>query len=358
MMPGSTTLGLNSAFTLPGDAGDNPDSPAFGRQPLPAWTEPNRTRPVHEPYQGWVSPFGLLADGPLTIYRQAVWEICYRYYWSESAGCGHLTLAPQCWFNEDFTKLYVPQRLVRDYAHRPYRWQEVAVQAAYETASDGDVTASEIADLADIGKSIPDGQGGYTKIEPTPAQRFRIAEIHGNWTEDAAAFLAFGPGASRPFRWNPGLHADQNMAPAPGGVAGYAIDPDVYSRGTMHEPYPPRPPDYPNTRPHTNSSGQGFMAWRKCRDGALTADDWEEIANAIANGGNEEQNALVRARPLQACDIIVEKEVTLTRTFWRGKTDRKANKTIGKEGRKRYYITCTWISGARPAAFEGTPYSF
>lgn len=358
MMPGTTTLGLASAYRLPASAAGDPAGPAFARQPLPAWNLPGRARPAHEPLPGWVSPFGHLAEGPLTIHRQATWEICYRYYWSETAGCGHLTLAPQCWFDEGFNTLHVPQRLVRDYAHRPYRWQEAAVQAAYETASGGDVTAAEIASLADIGKSVPDGQGGWTQIQPTPAQADRIAEIHAEWTEAAAALLAFGPDPVRPFRWSPGLHADPDMAPAPAGADGYAVDPDCYSRGTMHEPYPPRPADYPATRNHTRSSGQGFMAWRKCRDGALVADDWIEIAGAIANGGTEDENALLRRRGLQACDIIVEKTVTLTRTFWRGATDRKTGQTIGKEAKKEYSITCAWISGARPALPEGTPYSF
>jgi hypothetical protein len=344
-MPGATTLGLNSAFTLPGGG------PAFARQPLPPWTDADRSRPVHEPYQGWVSPFGHLAEGPLTIQRHVEDILCHRYYTCYGSGCDHLTLAAKCWFDDDFNHLYVPSNQVRDYVFRPYRWQEEAVQEAYATVSAGDPnapTASEIADLADIGK---DGEPS-----PTQAQSDRVAYIHAKWTEKAAAYLAFGSCDSRPFRWTPSLHADEDMAESPDG--GYDFtDPEAYNIGKQYEPYENYPDPTPPQAKSTPKSGQGFIAWRKCRNGSLVTDDWEIIANAIANGGTEDENALLLRRSRQACDIIVRKHVTLTRKYWRGAYDEKAHKTIGKEAMKTYDITCAWISGARPESLSGTPYA-
>lgn len=346
MMPGSTTLGLNSAFTLPGVG------PAFARQPLPPWTDEGRNRPPHEPYQGWVSPFGHLAEGPLTIRRYVEDILCHRYYTCYGSGCSHLTLAAQCWFDDDFNYLHVPGRQVRDYTFRPYRWQEVDVQDAYAAVAAGDSnppSASEIARLAWIGA---DG----APRDPTPTESDRVAEIHAKWTRKAAAYLAFGSCDSRPYRWSPSLHADEDMAvPLHGGYD--FTDPEVRNIGKQYEPYENYPAPTPPAQKHTPKSGQGFIAWRKCRDGALDTDDWIIVANAIANGGTEDENALLRRRSRQACDIIVRKHVTLTRKYWRGAYDKKAEKTIGKEAMKTYDITCTWISGARPAAFEGTPYA-
>lgn len=340
MMSGCTTLGLNSAFTLPGVG------PAFARQPLPPWIDEGRSRPPHEPYQGWVSPFGHLADGPLTIHRYVEDILCHRYYTCYGSGCSHLTLAAQCWFDDDFTTLYVPDRQVRDYVFRPYRWQEEDVQEAYATVAAGESrapSASEIDTLADIGKE--------GEPSPTQDQSERVAEIHARWTKKVAAYLAFGSCDSRPFRWSPSLHADEDMAEPLGG--GYDFtDPEVYNVGKQCEPYE----QYPGQK-HTPKSGQGFIAWRKCRNGALVADDWSLVADAIANGGTEDENVLLRRRSRQACDIIVRKHVTLTREYWRGAEDKKTGQTIGKEAMKTYDITCTWISGARPESLTGTPYA-
>lgn len=365
MMPGSTTLGLNSAFTLPGVG------PAFARQPLPPWTDEGRIRPVHEPYQGWVSPFGHLADGPLVIRRDVDDKLCHKYYWSKHAHCYHLTIAAQCWFNEDFGTLYVPPNQVRDYAFRPYRWSEEVVQQAYATVSAGAPrapSATEIHDLAGIGRD-PIPPETAEDVVPTDRQRERVEEIHQNWTHEAATLLAFGPSETRPYRWAPSLHADGDMAEkllyqvntelgSMMDLGGYNfMDPEEYNVGVQYADYNGYPAPPPGQKKHTPKCGQGFIAWRKCRNGALVADDWILIADAIANRGTEAENALIRRRPLQACDIIVRKKVTLTRADYRGWDDNRTGQSIGKEGRKEYEITCAWISGAPPESLSGTAYA-
>ena len=308
MMPGCITLGLASAFRFPGGG------EAFTRQPLPAWAQPDRPRPPQEPLPVWISPFGHLADGPLSITRSADLVFCHRYYASWyggkqpdgqgnnrpvenpdpagllGAGCLHLTLAAQCWFDADFTHLHV-QGPVFDYALRPYRWQEPEVQAAYETVSDGAVTASEIDTLADVGKSDTDPADGDT-ID-------HVRDIHGAWTEAAADYLAFGTGTTRPFSWNARSGADDTMAlPA---RAGYACPSShVYNIGTQYEPYEK------GAAFRKKCSGQGFIAWRRCEDntpgvdGIPDGDDWLNISRAIL-GTTVEEQAPVRRRPLAKC---------------------------------------------------------
>lgn len=278
-------------------------------------------------------------------------SLCHRYYTCYGSGCSRLTLAAQCWFDDGFTHLHVPSAQVRNYAFRPYRWSEPAVQAAYATVSAGAPrapSAAEIHDLAWIGAD-------NAERDPTPIETARVEEIHANWTAEAAALLAFGTGDTRPYRWSPGLHADEDMAENLDG--GYDFtNPEVRNIGTQYEPYENYPAPPPPGQKHTPKSGQGFIAWRKCRNGALDADEWGLVADAIANRGTDAENALVHARPRQACDIIVCKTVTLTRKYWRGAVDKRTGQTIGKEAMKEYDITCTWISGARPATLTGTPY--
>ncbi len=265
---------------------------------------------------------------------------------------------------------------IHDFAIRPCRWQEREVQEAYEAASAGAgedaVTAAEIAAMADIGMVEFDDHGNEIARGPTEAGHEEdLARAHA-WDRAAASFLAFGLRDKRPFTWR-SQWADGKMAVR----ADYGYDrpdPNVYGT-TCHFSY--------ESGKH-GLSGQGFTAFRKETDGALTADDWGRIGYAIAHSWNapkhiERKEDGTRVRKLnldtmgrpnranEAFDVRVYKTVTLTRGKWRvdkngnpiqhGSQGRPPN-VVGKECAKRYDIDAWWISGAAPKDYGHTTFGW
>jgi hypothetical protein len=231
---------------------------------------------------------------------------------SRNGACEHLTLAANCWIDDDNGEFGFSS--VKDYAFRPWRWQEPEVQAAYEEASEGDVTASDVGGVAWVDSSD-------SSRNPTAAERDLVAQIH-SWDPQTATLLAFGPETpcKRPFAWPSGESA---MAPA--ATRSYnRPDSRVYCRGRQHKSYESGEGGW---------SGQGFISWRPCEDGALDSEDWKLVGNTI-------HDADIRPETLAAFDLRIRKIVTLVRGKHRSK--------YGKEHSKRYEIQCWRISGAAP----------
>lgn len=327
-LSGCVDLGLNTAFDT-GDVGAV--STAFTRQMRPSWLENGRVRRGWEPYPVWVDRSGCWADGPAEWRGNVYWERDVSeegwvdgdhptlWYAGRSACCTHLTLAANCSLPGDLNAIHFGR--IYEFAKRPYRWMENEVQSAYEAVSHGDLTASDVASVAWV--------GDYTSgRRPTEEQLSLVRDIH-EWDEDVAEYLAFGPKHIRPFCWHNADWVDEDMAEGDG-RAGYSdIGTGLYDQGNMYIPY-----EAGQGRTGKGMGGQGFMALRRCDDGAPDSDDWRRIGAAIVQGGV--------IRPCQAFDLRVVKTVTLARGKWRAAG-------VPKELAKVYDITCWRISGAPPA---------
>lgn len=325
MIPGSIRLGINSAFGSDASVGLRPGF--WTRAQLPAWNTSDRVRKAYEPYPAWIGPFGHFADGPMSMHYTATWTKRPIYYATHhhdpddrhpntnGGTCMHLTLVANCTLDYIHTGIGVPPDYTKEFAIRPYRWQEEPVQSAYEAVSDGDVTAAEIASLANVGMHIGDDEHPGTAEEVE-----RCEEIHSEWDGAAASYLAFGPSDRnvRPFSCPIG---DKDMA---GSSQLYSFPaPNVYGGGTIYASYESGNRGY---------SGQGFYAWRETNEGRPTSADWSRIGGAIFASS-------CRPGHDEAFDLRILKTVHLIRGKHRAE--------LGKEQSVDYDISLFRISGAR-----------
>ncbi len=349
------------------------------KQALPEWGSARRENKIWEPYPLWIGPSGMWADGPAMYSGWATWQVVnmggsnggFTVFASSHGGCNHLTCAANCTL--DAKRQTITVGTIHDFYVRPYWWSELAVQNAYETVSAGEIQASEIQRLADVGK-IEQVDGHYV-YGPTPSgeEEDFIREAH-EYDSDVAKYLCFGVRNKRPFCWHNKKWADSKMAPD-NPFAGYEM-PSVQAHGRT---------SYFSRESHRRGiAGQGFMALRRVDSemfqgdsGALGPEDWGRVGYAIAHSWNapkhieqkEVDGETVRVRKLdigtmgrpnrsnEAFDVRISKTVILTRGKWR--TDQngapiqhgspgKPAIVLGKEFAKRYDINAWWISGARP----------